>query len=110
MRNIAILVNTLESGGAEKQSIYLLNALSDNYKINLIVFYGERVEDKLVKLIKGGNYNLIKLEGHSLIKIFHIYKILKSNNISHLFTYLTKPNFFSNNIFQYGNFKVLFMV
>jgi len=108
MRNIAILVNTLESGGAERQSIYLLNALSDNYKINLIVFYGERFEDKLIKLIKGGNYNLIKLEGHSLIKIFNLFKILKANKVTHLFTYLTKPNFYGALIGRLAGIKYIY--
>lgn len=94
MKNIAILVNTLESGGAEKQSIYLLNALSDNYKIYLIVFYGKHVEEKLIKLIKNENNSLLKLEGNSLIKIFRLYKIFKTGKITHMFTYLTKPNFY----------------
>ena len=108
MKNITILVNTLQSGGAERQSIYLLNALSDNYKINLIVFYCERIEDKLIKLIKGGNYNLIKLEGHSLIKIFHLYTIFKTKQITHLFAYLTKPNFYGAIIGRLAGIKYIY--
>lgn len=94
MKNIGILVNTLESGGAEKQSIFLLNALKNEYKTTIIVFYGNRIEDKLIRLIEGEKYNLIKLQGNSLNKLIHLYKIFKLNRITHLFTYLNKPNFY----------------
>lgn len=94
MRKIAILVNTLESGGAEKQSIFLLNALKEDFQTYFIVFHGNRIEDKLVQLIEGDNYTLIRLYGYSLVKLIHLYRIFKSNNISHLFSYLAKPNFY----------------
>jgi glycosyltransferase involved in cell wall biosynthesis len=94
MQKIIILVNTLESGGAEKQSILLLNALKNEYKTTIIVFYGNRIEDKLIQVIEGSNYNLVKLRGNSLKKLIFLYKIFKSNKVSHLFTYLTKPNFY----------------
>lgn len=94
MKRSAILINTLESGGAEKQSIFLLNALKDKFNVCLIVFYGDHTEEKLVQLIDGGNYNLIKLQGNSLKKLCLLYNIFKSNKVTHLFTYLTKPNFY----------------
>ncbi len=94
MKKMAILISTLKIGGAEKQSIYLLNALKDKYKVFLIVFYGDIVERKNLQLIDGHNYDFIALNGNLLKKINFLYKFFKSQNITHLFTYLTKPNFY----------------
>jgi glycosyltransferase involved in cell wall biosynthesis len=93
MKKIAIFVNTLQSGGSEKQSIFLLNALKDHYQTYFIVFYGKRIEEKIFQMIKGENFNLIRLQGSVFIKLIYLHKIFHSNNITHLFTYLTKPNF-----------------
>lgn len=92
MKNIAILVNTLKSGGSEKQSIFLLNALNKRHHVVFIVFHGEQVDEKLLHLIDGNNYDLIKLCGSFICKIFTLYTLFCRRNISHLFSYLTKPN------------------
>jgi glycosyltransferase involved in cell wall biosynthesis len=94
MQKIAILVNTLESGGAEKQSIFLLNALKNDFQTYFVVFYGNRVDDRLIQLVDGDIDGLIRMQGNLFIKLVHLYKFLKSNQITHLFTYLTKPNFY----------------
>jgi len=94
MQKIAILVNTLQSGGAEKQSIFLLNALESGFKVYFIIFYGGRVENKLTQLIGGDNYSLVRMDGHILKKLSHLYKLFKLNKINYLFCFLTKPNFY----------------
>ena len=38
MKNIAISINSLGTGGAEKQSLLLAETLSRNHKVTLIVF------------------------------------------------------------------------
>lgn len=108
MKNIAIFVNTLKSGGAEKQSIYLLNALKDNFNVYLIIFYGSQIEEKLTRLITGKNYTLIKLQGNTFIKLFNIYNVFKKNKITHLFTYLTKPNFYGSIIGRLAGIKYIY--
>lgn len=91
---ISIFVSTLKIGGAEKQSVYLLNALKEQHKVYLIVFHGDIIERKNLQIIQGDNYELILLQGHLLKKIFFLYHLFKSQKITHLFSYLTKPNFY----------------
>jgi glycosyltransferase involved in cell wall biosynthesis len=108
MKHIGILVNTLKSGGAEKQSIYLFNAIKDEYVTTFIVLHGDLIEDKLIDVIKGDNYNLILLKGNIINKFFKLYKLFKSRRITHLFTYLTKPNLFGSIIGRLGGVKYIF--
>lgn len=90
---VAILVNTLESGGAEKQSVYLYNGLKQNYKCYYIILYGERIESKIRNLLVVERDELVLLKGNMITKLLYLYSFLKSKNVTHLFTYLTKPNF-----------------
>lgn len=96
MERIAIFVNTLKSGGAEKQSIYLLNALSIKYKVYLIVYHGKSIDDNILNLAESDNFELVKLHGATLSKLVKLYKVLKCNEVKYLFTYLTMANFFGS--------------
>ncbi len=91
---IAIFVSTLKIGGAEKQRIFLFNALKYKYETFLIIFYGDIVEGQNLKLIKDGHGKVIALRGNLTRKILYLYKFFKAERITHLFTYLTKPNFY----------------
>lgn len=93
MKKILILVNTIKSGGAEKQSLFLLNALKDIYPTYFIIFHKDSIEDKMLQLIQGDNFVLIELHGNNFSKLAQLYKLISTNKITHLFTYLTKPNF-----------------
>jgi len=93
MPKIAIIVNTLQSGGAEKQSIYLYNALQANYETYLVVLHGIRVEDKLLGLVQENNQRILLLTGNLFSKILMLIKFYNSQNITHIFSFLTKPNF-----------------
>lgn len=92
MKNIAVLVNTLKSGGTEKQSILLLNSLNKSSFIFYFIFYGNRMDDKMLNMINGDNFKIVKLRGIFFYKIITFYKIIHSKNITHLFTFLTMPN------------------
>ncbi len=96
MKKVAILVSTLKIGGAEKQSVYLFNALKKNYETSFIVFHGDMIDNRNIQLIEGNNYKIIRLHGNLLYKLFFLYEFLNSNRITHLFTYLTKPNFWGS--------------
>ncbi len=108
MKRVVILVSTLKIGGAEKQSVYLLNALKNVCDTTLIVFYGDIIENKNLQLIQGENYKLIKLNGNLLIKLLILYNFFKSNETTHLFTYLTKPNFYGAIIGRFAGVKYIY--
>jgi len=92
MKYIFIFTQTLKSGGAEKQAVILANALCENYKVFLIVFYGNRFDAKIVDQINK-KVQIIKLYGNVFIKIKIIIQVLYKNRPNFLFNYLLLPNF-----------------
>lgn len=108
MKRVVILVSTLKIGGAEKQSVYLLNALKDTCETTLIVFHGAVIDYKNIQMIDGSNYKLIKLNGSLFKKLLFLYKYFKSNQITHLFSYLTKLNFYGDFIGRFAVIKYIY--
>ena len=84
------LTNTLKSGGAEKQSIYLANALKDHYKVILIVYYGDQTDPRMEALLEEKAYRILRLKGNHFSKLVQLYRLFKRDNnavtISYLFT------------------------
>ena len=91
--NIFILTNTLKLGGAEKQSIYLANALKNNYKVLLIVYYGNQLDLKLIKLTEKYKIDVIYLNGSHFSKFIKLFLIFIKNRNSVIFSYLATTNF-----------------
>jgi len=91
MKTVCILINTLLSGGAEKQSIYLAHVLSKNYNTQLIVFNGDKCDSKL--LVFADKYNIlpIRLRGRFLSRLYYLYKIF-NNDVNIVFAYLPCDN------------------
>lgn len=91
--SIFILTNTLKTGGAEKQSIYLFNALSEQYKVNLIVFYGDQVDSRMLNMVNNYNkHNVIYLDGSHASKALFLYKLFKENRDPICVSYLATTN------------------
>ena len=93
-KNIAILIPTINAGGAEKQASLLASLLSAKYKVCVILYSGEaKTNEANVKRLEEANISVFKLVGSTFSKISELKSILKGNNIDCLFNYLTKPNF-----------------
>lgn len=92
-KNIAILIPTINAGGAEKQAVLLAAQLAKNYNVHVIVYAGEKESfAKNVEILEQANVNIHKLIGGSLGKISQLKKLFKKCNIEILFNYLTFPN------------------
>ena len=91
--NICIIIPTLYSGGAEKQSVFLAETLSKHYSTYLIVLHPEMIEDKFKERVK--NINVVKLEGGWIEKGLSLYKFLKTHKINYIFSYLLSGNFYN---------------
>lgn len=92
--NIAILIPTINAGGAEKQASLLASLLSEKYKVCIILYSGEAKTNLAnVKRLEEANIKIHKLIGGTFSKIKELKSLLKENNIEILFNYLTKPNF-----------------
>lgn len=93
-KNIAILIPTINAGGAEKQASLLASLLSVKYKVCVILYSGEaKTNVANVKRLEDANINVFKLVGSTFSKMRELKSILKENEINYLFNYLTKPNF-----------------
>lgn len=92
MKNICILISTLLSGGAEKQSVLLCKALHTNYKTHLVVFDGNRIDSKLIDYAISYNLNIVRLYGHFINKLYLFYGFLRVNKIDIVFSYLPREN------------------
>lgn len=93
-KNIAILIPTINAGGAEKQASLLASLLSKKYKVCVILYSGEaKTNEANVKRLEEANINVIKLFGNVFTKTNKLKSTLKEKNIDCLFNYLTKPNF-----------------
>ena len=94
MKNVSILIPTIDSGGAEKQAVLLAILLSKYIDVQLIVLYGKHIEYKQnVDLLTNSTVNIHKLSGNMLSKMISIWRILKKSNTAVLLNYLTMPNF-----------------
>ena len=94
MKNVAIFVSTLGTGGAEKQAALLANVLSRHYQVHVVALYSIRDNSEYVlNLLKTANIKTYLLRGLLLQKLIAYGHILKSNNIYCVFNYLTKCDF-----------------
>ena len=89
---IFIFTQTLLKGGAEKQAVLLANTLNRGYRVNLIVYYGSKL-DKTLKDKIDDNILLTTLKGSPLIKFIYLWKLFRNNKNAILFNYLLLPNF-----------------
>lgn len=88
-----ILTNTLKTGGAEKQSVYLFNALSERYKTLLVVYYGTQKDQRMLDLLQS-NYrsNVIFLSGTHWARLTYIFNLFKDSINPVCISYLATTN------------------
>lgn len=98
MKNICIFTNTLKSGGAEKQAVLLAKALNDEYQVWLVVYYGEKVEQKFRDIINNNHIQTVYLSGNQITRAISFYQFIKNNNIDVIFSYLLTTNFIAGTI------------
>jgi len=92
LRDIYILTNTLKSGGAEKKSIYLTNALKHHYKVTLIVYYGDQTDPRMVALLEENAYRVLKLKGNHFSKLLQLYGLFSHEKNAVIISYLFTTN------------------
>jgi glycosyltransferase involved in cell wall biosynthesis len=91
-KNIVVFTNTLLSGGAEKQAVLLAKALNEKYNVWLLVFYGNQIDDKFLKIINLNNIKTVFLHGNIIFKLISFYKFLRIKRITIIFSYLLTTN------------------
>lgn len=107
MKNISILVSTIDSGGAEKQAVLLATQLSKRANVNLIVLYGDYPEYKRnVDLLSESTVHVYKLSGNMFSKVRHIKQIIKCSQTNVLLNYLTMPDFVGSLVGRFSGIRV----
>lgn len=92
MNNVFVFTNTLQLGGAEKQSILLAHVLSKYYETTLIVYYGKETDKSLLRLIEEYDFKYILLKSSHFRKIWTIIKKFKTKKPQIIFSYLATTN------------------
>ena len=92
-KKIAIIIQTLLSGGAEKQSVYLAKTLSEDFDVSLIILKGNSVERKFLEIIRNDSVKLIRLSGGLVKNMLSVYNIFRKEKIDITFSYLASGNF-----------------
>jgi glycosyltransferase involved in cell wall biosynthesis len=91
-KKVSIIVNTLLSGGAEKQAVMLASSLQGEYDLEIIVLFGNRLDNKFLDVLNSADIPLTKLSGGRIVKIVKLYKHLKRRKADVIFNYLLFPN------------------
>lgn len=93
VRNIAVFVKNLTSGGAEKQSVLLAKAMSGTYRVHYIIFNAKQVHKKYLDMLQGDKRISVRAFSGSLLSRYNSFiNYLKENHISDVFSYLTAAN------------------
>lgn len=97
MKNIAIFVKNLTSGGAEKQSVLLAKALVEDYQVHYIIFNGEKIHQKYMDMLSmDKRIKVIAFMGSHLSRYKNLLSYLEKNNIKAIFSYLTAANAYAS--------------
>ncbi len=88
-----ILTNTLQPGGAERQCLYLANALAQHYRVTMIVYYGNQVDSSYLSLATNDKIQLIRLHGNHFSKLLKLFSLFRKNKEAILISYLATTNF-----------------
>lgn len=106
MKNIAIFVKNLGSGGAEKQSVLLAKNLAKERNTHYIIFDGNIVDQKYLDMLKEEKISITILNGNIYKRFRTFLEYLKKHNIQAIFSYLTAANFYACIAAKYLNIKV----
>ncbi len=89
---IIILMNALDMGGAEKQSLLLARTLDNYYDVHYIVQKKKPQMKQHIDFIKREGINYIQLSGNFIFRIFQLCVYIKKEKIEVLIGFLTLDN------------------
>lgn len=96
MKNIAVFVKNLTSGGAEKQSVLQAKVLAKEYIVHYIIFNGQKVHEKYLDNLKTEkDVQIVSFKGNHLNRFFSFVRYLKENHVEDIFSYLTAANLYA---------------
>lgn len=96
MKNVAVFVKNLTSGGAEKQSVLLAKALAGVYRMHYLIFNGSKIHQKYLDMLESDKRIVVKSFNGGHIQRYQAFvDYLKSTKIEVVFSYLTAANVYA---------------
>lgn len=89
---VAILMNALAMGGAEKQSLLLARTLGNYYDVHYIVQKKKPQLKRHIEFIRNEKINYIQLSGNFIFRVFQLSAYIKKEKIEVLIGFLTLDN------------------
>jgi glycosyltransferase involved in cell wall biosynthesis len=104
---IGILLNSLDMGGAEKQSLLQAKLMAKEYDVHFIVQRKKPQLKQHLDFIERENINYVQLSGNFIIRLFQLSDYIKKNRIKILFAYLTLDNLLASVVSVFQKIKVV---
>jgi glycosyltransferase involved in cell wall biosynthesis len=96
MLSIVVFCKTFLKGGAEKQALIISGLLKEkDAHVILVIWSGDKIDPANLSYIKKNSIEYVGLKGNPLSKFIHLLKLVRSEKISIVLSYLTLANFVS---------------
>jgi glycosyltransferase involved in cell wall biosynthesis len=105
--SIGIIMNTLDMGGAEKQSLLQAKLMGDEFDVHYIVQKSKPRLKQHVDFIGKENIKYIQLSGNMVSRIVQLSSYIKRNRIKVIFAYLTSDNFLASAVSIFNRIKTV---
>jgi glycosyltransferase involved in cell wall biosynthesis len=90
--DIIILMNALDMGGAEKQSLLLAKAIGNDYRVHYVVQKNEPRLKQHLDFIERERINYVQLSGSFLARLWQLRSYVRQNDVRLLIAMLTLDN------------------
>jgi len=107
VKNILILIDSLDSGGAQKQALMLAKCLDKSHNVVFAVYYGERIDPAFTNKLAELNNPPVLLNGNHLKRIITLFSTIKKTKTDILFTYLLLPNLIGSVVGRLAGVKTI---
>ena len=95
MTKICLLIRTLYSGGAEKQTLLLAKALKDHHEVYVVVQKGDNADNLHIGFLNKYGISFLLLKGNTFRRMLIFRSFLKKKGINIIFSFLTSDNLWS---------------
>ena len=104
---IGILMNTLDMGGAEKQSLLQAKLMGNEFDVYYFVQKNKPQLKQHLDFIEKEKVNYIQLSGNILTRTIQLISYIKKNRIKVLFAYLTSDNLLAGFVSVFQKIKCI---
>jgi len=104
---VGILINSLDMGGAEKQSLLQAKLMETEFEVYFFVQKKKPQLKQHIDFIKREKINYIQLSGNIVSRTTQILTCIKRNKIKVLFAYLTNDNFLAGIVSLFVKIKTV---